>query len=419
MRLTPVDTLDGVVDRVESIKDERIAAARALVTRSGRESAGRCLVEGPVLISQLVTAGVAVEYVLRPDGADDPDCLAALAEAGVPVWPVREGLLRKVTGRARPSDWLAVVTLPSETAAAREYGDFAIVCERIVDPGNLGTIVRTASTLGADDIVVTDEQTDVFSRKVVHAARGAVFGSRVHRFATPGDAVASLREQGFQIVATSPRGAHVQSLAPLAGGRVALVVGNETDGVCEETLSVADLVVQIPMAGDAESLNVGVAAGISIYELRMRMVMATLTHRIGDTLGRNLGAAAVLARRALDAELQSVGDLSADEAVLLMILACDRTTPRERLAREIGVGDHEMTTLLDRLAKHGYLTADAESATITSHGERAVAAVWTIQERVDDDLCEGFSHAERAQLQDLLIRVQDNGLRLARAGSTR
>jgi TrmH family RNA methyltransferase len=81
-------------------------------------------------------------------------------------------------------------------------------------------------------------------------------------------AVEALRGLGFEVVATSSRGTVLQSETPLRGGRVALVVGNETDGVGPDALGAADHVVRIPMAGGVESLNVGVAAGISLYELR-------------------------------------------------------------------------------------------------------------------------------------------------------
>ncbi|HSZ40908.1 MAG TPA: TrmH family RNA methyltransferase [Trebonia sp.] len=409
---------------VESIRDERIAVARSLATRAGRSAAGRCLVEGATLIGQVVAAGAAVEYVLCPEDAGDPGTLAGLAAAGVPAYPVRDGLLRKLTGTGKPADWLAVAELPAESTAADPYGDFAVVCEQVTDPGNLGTIVRTAGALGVRDIVLTDEVTDLFSRRVIGAARGTVLGSRVRRFPDPGSAIASLRERGFQIVATSPRGRHLQSMAPLSGRQVALIVGNETNGACEATLSAADLVVQIPMAGAVESLNVGVAAGIGIYELRMRMIMTMLASRIRGTLGRNMTAAAALGRQALDAHLRQVGDLDSDQAVVLMVLACDRSAPRERLRRDIGVGPEELPALLAPLRERGYVADsavdtdspdDADSVTITGEGERAIAALWTIQERVEDGLYAGFTQAERDQLQDLLRRVQDNALRLTRS----
>ncbi|MFJ9853764.1 TrmH family RNA methyltransferase [Streptomyces sp. NPDC101150] len=402
------------MERIDSLKDERIATARALATRSGRTAAGRCLIEGPALIRQVLAAGAGPEYVLRSTAVEDPALQEELTGAGVPVHAVREGLLRKVTGGAKPVGWLAVAALPAEVPAGAPYGDFAVVCERVADPGNLGTIARTARALGVRDLVLTDEATDLTSRRVIDAARGAVLGCRVRRFAEPGGAVAALREAGFQIVVTSPRGAHVQSMAPLRGRKVALVVGNETDGVSDAVRSAADLVVQIPMAGAVESLNVGVATGISIYELRMRMILTMLTDRIRDTLGRNLTAAAHLVRGAFDAQLRQAGDLDSAQAVLLMVLACERSTPRERLRRDIGVGPEELDALLGPLRERGYVTGDHEAdVAITGEGERVIAALWTVQERVEDALYEGFSPAERDQLGELLRRVQNNAARLA------
>jgi RNA methyltransferase, TrmH family len=402
---------------IDSIKDPRIAAARALATRAGRTAAGRCLIEGMSLIRQVVATGAAVDYVLCPAEAEDPSFLEELTAAGVVVYAVREGLLRKVTGSLKPADWIAVAAFPSETAADGEYGDFAVVCEQISDPGNLGTIVRAARALGVRDIVLTDEAADLSSRRVIDAARGAVLHSHVHRFPEPGSAITGLRKAGFQIVASSPRGRYLQSMAPLDSRPVALVVGNETDGVSESTLSAADLVVQIPMAGEVESLNVGVATGISIYELRTRLTLAMLTNRIRDTLGRDLNAAAQLARQAFDAHITRISDLSSIEVVLLMVLACDRSAPVDQLLQDVGHDPSRSRALLTSLADRGYLSVSEDTAAITREGEHAIAALWVVQERVEDDLYAGFTDDERRQLRDLLRRIQGNAARLARSAN--
>jgi TrmH family RNA methyltransferase len=395
---------------IDSIKDERLAAARALGTRAGRLAAGRCLVEGASLIRQMLAAGASLDYVLHAEG--ETDLCAELLTAGVAVHAVRDGLLRKITGSAKPVSWLAVAMLPAEVGPHEPYGDFVVACDKVADPGNLGTIVRTARALGVQDVVLTDESTDLGSRRVLDASRGAVVGARVRRFADPLGAVKSLQEAGFQVVVTSPRGTHLQSLAPLSGGKVALVVGNETHGVDEATIAAADLVVQIPMAGSVESLNVGVATGISIYELRMRMVLAMLTDRIRNTLGRDLGVAGELVRRAFNARLREVGDLDGTQVVLLMVLACERTTALARLRKDVGVDEQDLGAVLAPMAQRGYLTIDAGHALITAHGEQAIAALWTVHERVEEELYAGFSEQERHQLRSLLRRIQDNAIRI-------
>ncbi|WP_102924912.1 TrmH family RNA methyltransferase [Streptomyces noursei] len=404
---------------IDAIKDPRIATARSLATRAGRDAAGLCLVEGPSLIRQARAAGARLAYVLTSvdSAGDDPSLHEELRDARVPVHTVRAGLLRKVTGGAKPVGWLAVAHLPAPLQHTDPYGDFAVVCERVADPGNLGTIVRTARALGVRDVVLTDGTTDLSSRRAIDASRGTVLDCRTRRFADPATAVTALREAGFQIVVTSPRGTHLQAMAPLRGQRLALVVGNETEGVSDTVQALADLVVQIPMAGAVESLNVGVATGISIYELRMRMILTMLTDRIRDSLGRNLGAAAHLVRQVFDAELRRIGDLDSAQAVLLMVLACEERTPLEQLRRDIGVGPTEVREAVAPLLDRGYVAVAADDAadlTITAEGKQAIAALWAVQERTEEALYAGFSATERDQLQGLLRRVQDNALRLAR-----
>jgi TrmH family RNA methyltransferase len=249
---------------ITSLKDEHLAVIRALETRAGRAQAGACLLEGAALVGQAVAADAALRFAVRAEGSAG-DIAEKLAERGVPVFQVRGSLLRQALRLAKPVEWVAVAELAGETT---EYGDFAVVLDDVRDPGNLGTIVRTAVALGVADVVCTDAETDLTGRRVLDASRSAVLRARIHRYVSPLAAVESLREQGFEVVATSSHAATTQSETPLRGRRVALVVGNETEGVGADALAAADHVVRIPMAGGVESLNVGVAAGISLYELK-------------------------------------------------------------------------------------------------------------------------------------------------------
>lgn len=296
---------------ITSIKDEHIVLSRALATRTGRQEHGRCLLEGPALIEQAVEAGATVEFALHAEG--QPDGLSeTLLAHGVRVLQARESLLRQAIRSQRTVAWLAVAVLPASGEQTAGYGDFAVVLDNVLDPGNLGSIVRTACGLGAPDVVCTDPDTDLTSRRVVDASRGAVLRARIRHHDTPLDAVESLRAKGFDIVATSPRGRRLQSLVELSGKPVALVVGNETDGVTDEVLAAADLVVRIPMAGEVESLNVSVATGISVYELRTRMLLTALARRADSALITELDAASAAARNALSEHLADVDALNPD-----------------------------------------------------------------------------------------------------------
>lgn len=269
---------------ITSLKDDHLQQVRALANRTGRAEAGGCLLEGAVLITQAVEAGAALRFVLAAEGAADP-VTSLLAEAHVPVMVVKESVLRQAVRLNRAVSWLAVAELAAVAGDDQPYGDFAVVLDNVLDPGNLGTIVRTAVGLGVADIVCTDPETDLTSRRVLDASRAAVLRARLRRYDTPVEAVRDLREHGFEVVATSGRADTLQGSVPLSGRPVALIVGNETDGVGDEVLELADHVVRIPMSGDVESLNVGVATGISLYELRTRMALATLGPVVGELVG--------------------------------------------------------------------------------------------------------------------------------------
>jgi DNA-binding MarR family transcriptional regulator len=131
-----------------------------------------------------------------------------------------------------------------------------------------------------------------------------------------------------------------------------------------------------------------------------------------QTLGRNLGAAAHLARAVFDVQLGRVGEINAAQAVALKVLACERTTSREQLCRDLSVGSEEFAATVAPLSDRGYVTEDAQSVAITTEGERVIAALWAVQERVEETPYAGFSVAQRDQLRDMLRRIQDNATQL-------
>lgn len=273
---------------ITSIKDEHLSTLRALRTRAGRVAAGGCLLEGPALIAQALDAGAALRFAVQAPDADEPELERRLAESAVPVWQARDSLLRQVLHTAKPVGWAAVADLAAEAGPEVPYGEFAVLLDGVLDPGNLGTIVRTSVGLGVLDVVCTAEDTDLTSRKVLDSSRAAILRARTRRFGSAPEAVRAVRALGFEIVAGSSRATIPQALTPLTGGPVALVVGNETEGVSPAVLDLADHVVRIPMAGAVESLNVGVATGISLYELQAlraeRRALAGLPARQRDQL---------------------------------------------------------------------------------------------------------------------------------------
>lgn len=225
-------------------------------------------------------------------------------------------------------------------------------------------------------------------------------------------AITALKQRGYQVVATSPHAKDIQALAPLQPKPVALVVGNEAEGIVEEIVQLADVVVQIPMSGLVESLNVGVAAGISLYELKFKMVVSMLTRYIRANFGREVNVTAKLILLACDDQIKKVSDLNGLQVLLMMILKCDQIMTIEQVGKDLGTFGQELEALLQPLFRKAYIQHvqphDRHAIQLTDEGERALAQLCNVVERAENQVLSGFSESEKKQFTDFLQRIQAN-----------
>ena len=143
--------------------------------------------------------------------------------------------------------------------------DFVLILDGVSEPGNMGTIIRTAEAAGIDLICLTRGCVDVYNSKVVRAAMGSLFRMK---FAECDAGMAeTMRARGFTLVATALYNSVPLESAQITGKR-AIIIGSEAEGVSEEFLSLADIAVKIDMCGKVESLNAAVAAGIVMYKFK-------------------------------------------------------------------------------------------------------------------------------------------------------
>jgi len=194
-----------------------------------------------------------------------------LEAADIPVTDLKEGVLEKIGTTRTPQPVLAVASWPVSGVAdlvrlvQSHAGRHLVVTVDVADPGNLGTIVRSAEAAGAGGVVVTGQGVDVRNPKVVRSSAGAVFGVPVVEMADAAAAVATLREYGVACLGAVAAGGAAPDTLDL-GGSVAFVVGNEARGLNAPLLSALDGTVTIPMAGTAESLNVAMATTVLCFE---------------------------------------------------------------------------------------------------------------------------------------------------------
>jgi TrmH family RNA methyltransferase len=242
---------------------------RGLQHRRARERSGRFLAEGVRVVEDLLSSAVPVRWLLAASSLEDTErgraVIEAAQERGIPVRTVDEEAFAALAATDHPQGVMAVAEIPAPGAARMLEGGeprVVLVLDAVQDPGNFGTLVRTAEALGAGGVVVLPGTVDPWNPKSVRAAVGSSFWIPIVPL-TWEDASAWLRLHGFRILAGAVGG----GAAPTGLPRVALVVGNEGAGVSDEVRSAADATVGVPLRGRAESLNVSAAAAILLHEL--------------------------------------------------------------------------------------------------------------------------------------------------------
>lgn len=189
-------------------------------------------------------------------------------ECAVSVEKVSISVFRQISDTETPQGVLALVEMPQyDPDILRNAGDAAMIClEDIQDPGNLGTIVRTAEGAGMTAVVMTKGCVDLFNPKVVRSTMGALFRMPFYVVDSMAEEVKKLQELGFVVYSSQLDGSRVFTECDYKG-KVGILIGNEANGICPETSEAADQKIHIPMQGEVESLNAAVSAALLMYEV--------------------------------------------------------------------------------------------------------------------------------------------------------
>lgn len=260
----------GAPEKISSLQNPRVKQLVKLRDRRPRDEAGVFLVEGYREIRRALEKRVPLQDVyFSPEwylGENEPALLAEAAAAGAGLFELSKDAFAKVAYRERPDGLLAVAPQWKRSLAELELPavPFILVVEAIEKPGNLGTILRSADAAGCDAVIVCDPVTDIFNPNVVRASTGVLFS--VPLVVAESSAVQSwLKEKAIRTIATTPAAEKIYSAADLRGP-LAIVMGSEQYGLSDFWLKQADGTVRIPMAGQADSLNVAMATIITLFE---------------------------------------------------------------------------------------------------------------------------------------------------------
>ena len=240
---------------ITSLDNDRIKGYIKLKDRKNRKKTNTFIVEGMHSVLEAYKKGMVVELILKEDISLPLD---------VPYVYVTEEIIKKISDAVSPPDVLALCKMANDNVV---LGEKILLLDGIQDPGNLGTIIRSAVAFNVDTICLSPDTVDIYNPKVLRSTQGMIFHTNII-IKSLKEIISMLKEREIPIYGTRvDYGIDVSTLREKDRKKYALVMGNEGNGVKEEILDMCDEYIYISMNHDVESLNVGVATSIILYEL--------------------------------------------------------------------------------------------------------------------------------------------------------
>lgn len=248
---------------ITSTQNPKVAFWRGLKTRAGRLSAGLYVVEGAKMVGEALSLGLARTLLIDMDRLQDYKPLSDTAACD--VYAVSPHILSSVCDTKTPQGVAALVSLPTPPER-KDLGALIVALDGVQDPGNVGTILRTADAAGFSGALLSEECADLYSPKCLRATMGSIF--RLKALVTPSLAktLGELKDTGYSLLSGELNGTPFYERTNV-GSRLCLVIGSEGNGVSREVSALCTHRLTLPMRGGAESLNAAVAAGIMMYDL--------------------------------------------------------------------------------------------------------------------------------------------------------
>jgi len=256
---------------IESLQNEQVKYVVSLQRRKNREEAQLFVVEGWRFVEEAVRRNAPIKKIYFCQERENPEWHALhkiLCERSIPFEEVDQRVLRKMCATEEPQGILAVVHQRIYTWADLQIdrNSVVLILDGIQDPGNLGTILRTALASGVRYVCLTPGTVDLYNPKVLRSTMGAIFSLVLLRNHRPEEILEFCRDRGMNVFTGDVQGCSVYQ-TKLTEGPLALVVGNEGNGPSPSFRNAEVQCITIPMYQEVESLNVAIATGILLYEI--------------------------------------------------------------------------------------------------------------------------------------------------------
>ncbi|MBO3400131.1 TrmH family RNA methyltransferase [Clostridium perfringens] len=247
---------------IESKNNNLFKEIKKLKEKKHRIKRNKYLIEGLRFVEEAIKSKVSIDSIIFTESFKEknPDLFLKINE-NIKLIQMNEALLKQLCSTENPQGIVGVINMQNKELKS---GELVVLVDKVQDPGNMGTIIRTAHAAGAAGIVMTKGTVDIYNDKTLRSTMGSIFYIPIVEDDSL-DFVKSLKKEGYKLVVSSLQGKN-NFFEENLQGKVMIAVGNEGNGVSEEVYDIADIKVKIPMPGEAESLNVAVATSIMIYE---------------------------------------------------------------------------------------------------------------------------------------------------------
>lgn len=249
--------------RIESKENSLFKDIKKLKEKKYRQQTGKYIIEGFRFVEEALKSNAEIEYIVIDEKVlskgEQLISENTIGEAKIIV--MNSSLFSQVVFTTTPQGIIAISKMKRTLLSE---GEMFILVDKVQDPGNMGTIIRTAHAAGASGIILTKGTVDVYNDKTLRSTMGSIFYVPIIEDEDL-SFIGSLKERGYKLLVSSLQG-NKNFFEEDLSGKLIIAVGNEGSGVSDEVADLADMKVKIPMPGNAESLNVAVATSIMVYE---------------------------------------------------------------------------------------------------------------------------------------------------------
>lgn len=244
---------------IESNQNKIIKEVNSLKAKKERDKTGLFILEGKRLVDEIPNSWE-IKYLLKAESYSEDINFEN-------VYTVKDSLFEKISETVNPQGILAVCHIKEFDVTNVDYSNspFFVVLENVTDPGNMGTLIRTADAAGADGIFLSKGCVDIYNPKVIRATMGSIFHLPIYRNLNLMDLMEDFKNNNVKTLAAHLKGTSTPYKVDMTTA-CAVIIGNEANGLSDEISEIASDLVKIPMPGKAESMNAGIAGGILIYE---------------------------------------------------------------------------------------------------------------------------------------------------------